>query len=86
MSDMKTCGSCKFWKPYDAPGKIPVGRCGYVKMFWNNTEWDDETYERVLTTPEHKAYVQDGSDYMASLITLPEFGCNQHESAPENNS
>ena len=50
-------------------------------MFWNCTEWVEkgDDYVRELNN-EHKndkAFVQDGSDYIAYLITKEEFGCNQ---------
>jgi len=52
-------------------------------MFWDCTEWGDEdnNYERRFTkaAENNKAFVQDGSDYIAHLLTLGDFGCNQFE-------
>ena len=78
-----TCAECKFYEPksdYDIRG-IVVGRCLKVKMFWDCTEWKDVggDYVRVSTDATQKFFVQDGSDYSASLLPTPEFGCNQGE-------
>jgi hypothetical protein len=49
-------------------------------MFWHLTDWTDEE-DRVLKEKfkDDKAFVQDGSDYHADLLTLSNFGCNQFE-------
>lgn len=78
------CKDCKFWTSpeelQDYPTGIGVGKCNRVKMFWDNTYWDDE-FERALkpSAADHKAFVQDGSDYKASLLTKEDFGCVQFE-------
>lgn len=82
----KICENCKFW---DITEQYPVkecqvGECKRVKMFWDNTEWFDNEngeYTRRLSedAKNDKAFVQDGSDYMAKLLTLGNFGCNQFE-------
>jgi len=81
------CLNCKFWEVTDSrPIKnMKTGLCTRVKMFWESTEWTDEEVEdswdcfRVLREENKKdrAFVQDGSDYKAELITLKDFGCNQ---------
>lgn len=85
---MKTCKNCKYWKISERyPIKnTEVGKCKRVKMFWESTKWagSDDTDDwslRVLTdeSKNDKAFVQDGSDYQASLLTLEDFGCNQFE-------
>jgi hypothetical protein len=76
------CATCKHWGDYsDAPTNIKVGKCNKVPMFWDSTEWKEvgEDYLRVLTDEENKAFVQDGSDYSAKLLTVADFGCVQHE-------
>lgn len=84
------CKDCKFWTldtDKDYPKNIGVGKCKRVKLFWDCTEWhamDDSMTEaiQVLTekAKDDKAFVQDGSDYRAELITTPDFGCVQFES------
>jgi len=77
------CASCKYWEKehVDAPKNIEIGACQKVQMFWYSTEWKevDGYYARVLTDESTKAFVQDGSDYYAELLTLPDFGCVQFE-------
>lgn len=80
------CKNCKYWEiknSYPIKNTI-IGECKRVKMFWDSTEWTGEETEdfdiiRKLKKENvnDKAFVQDGSDYMASLLTLEEFGCNQ---------
>ena len=80
------CKNCKYWELTNSyPIKdTKIGKCKKAKMFWDSTEWTDEETEdfdvirRLKKEHENeKAFVQDGSDYMASLLTLEEFGCNQ---------
>lgn len=79
----QTCENCKYWEATDSyPVKgARIGNCKKIKMFWDCTKWSDESddYDRVFKKEfkEDKAFVQDGSDYMAYLITKKEFGCNQ---------
>ena len=81
------CGKCKFWMKEDGgyyPSSFGLGKCGRVKLFWECTEWGympNDNYGRVLTddAKDYKAFVQDGSDYRAELITLSDFGCVQFE-------
>ncbi len=82
---MQRCKTCKHWeKPERDHGEVPgTGRCRAVVMFWNATEWTVD-YDKRTLKPEYAgklAFVQDGSDYMAELKTLPAFGCVQHEDA-----
>lgn len=80
------CKNCKYWEETDVyPIKnMKIGKCKRVKMFWASTEWTEEEREdyvvirKLLKDRENdKAFVQDGSDYVAYLLTLEEFGCNQ---------
>ena len=86
----KICKNCKFWeitKSYPISEKL-IGQCNKVNMFWDSTEWIevssnniDDSFVRSLKE-EYKndmAFVQDGSDYMATFLTLDIFGCNQFE-------
>lgn len=78
------CGTCIHWsRPENEQYPLEVGRCKRVKQFWVSTEWRDvdDDYLRVFT-PEAEgelAFVQDASDYSATLLTLAEFGCVQFE-------
>lgn len=85
MTTMR-CENCKHWEDMgdvEYPIYIGVGRCKRVKMFWDSTEWKEIEYQdaRVLKAESinDKAFVQDGSDYHATLITRPDFGCVQYE-------
>lgn len=77
------CACCKHWT-HDTDGDYPkhfgLGKCDRVRLFWECTEWNDN-YQRVLTkeSMSNKAFVQDGSDYRAELITTAEFGCVQFD-------
>jgi len=79
------CGKCKYWnKKTDGyyPNNFNLGKCTKVMLFWDATEWEKPDYERRVLTKEvkdNKAFVQDGSDYKAELITLSNFGCVQFE-------
>lgn len=80
---MNRCKNCKHWdaaikEPDDLPN---IGICRAVSQYWDATKWADDYESRVLK-PEYEnklAFAQDGSDYRADLITLPEFGCVQFE-------
>jgi hypothetical protein len=86
---MGNCETCKYWSKEtdsDLPKHFGLGKCARVKLFWECTEWQDEApYDRVLTeeSKESLAFVQDGSDYRAELITLKNYGCIQWEQAAE---
>ncbi len=75
------CKNCKWWKSQSG-NRINdgvLGQCAKVKMFWDCTKWDEDHIERTLEDQhkEDKAFVQDGSDYRAELLTREDFGCNQ---------
>lgn len=83
---MELCKTCKFWeKPESDYGEIPgVGTCKNVPPFWDVTEWT-ENYNTRQLKPQYAgklAFAQDGSErhYMATLMTMPDFGCVQHKS------
>jgi hypothetical protein len=52
-------------------------------MFWKSTEWAKEGDKRQWTAEAESktAFVQDSSDYSASLYTKAEHGCTMHEQA-----
>ena len=79
---MNTCKDCKHWKrnPLTLAGTLDMGYCQKVRQFWDVTEWwetHDEVVRKLKSNVDTKAFVQDGSDYRAELITMQDFGCNQ---------
>lgn len=81
------CKNCVHWS--EAAKRIEgIRACKKVKMLWDCTQWiedDEDDCKRVLNE-NHKndrAFVQDGSDYMANLYTKFDFGCNQFEKIVE---
>lgn len=84
---MNHCKTCAHWEPCNK-GNVGhsqgVGRCNATPMFWDCTEWGEGGDGRVFKAEfaNCKAFVQDGSDYSAVLLTLPDFGCVSHS---ENN-
>jgi hypothetical protein len=82
---MRRCKTCRHWEPPEnALGEVSgVGECKAVVLYSDATEWRTSSGTRQLK-PEYSsklAFVQDVSDYTASLYTMPEFGCVQHEGA-----
>ncbi len=83
---MERCKTCKHWntgEKYGTGASFGLGRCEAAPMFWESTEWKDDGDGRAWTAEaENKtAFVQDGSDYSASLYTKAEHGCTMHEKA-----
>lgn len=81
---MKNCITCNHWKKrkeYEMGHSQGLGRCEAALMLWDSTEWRDDTDERVLKKEHEKSkvFVQDGSDYIAYMLTMPDFGCVSHE-------
>lgn len=82
---MGTCETCKHWtkrKVYETGHSFGLGGCANTPMFWDATEWSDDCSEgRILLDKykDTKAFVQDGSDYKADLLTLSNFGCVSYE-------
>jgi hypothetical protein len=80
---MDTCKSCKHWERNGTPigYSLGLGYCRNIPMFWNATEWDEEGEGRrfIDKYKDHKAFAQDGSDYVAYLLTRQDFGCVSHE-------
>lgn len=78
---MGNCEGCKYWDTESWMQERDVRKCKRVPMLWDAFDWTADGDGRVLT-PEYawaKAFVQDGSDYTASLITAADFGCTQFE-------
>lgn len=81
---MGRCKDCKWWSK-DAENDPSLHKCLHVMELWDASEWGDNGDGRVLTEKAegHKAFVQDGSDYMAKLLTRPDFGCVEFERTDE---
>lgn len=90
----KTCESCIYWlRGGDSDdgyqNYLDTGICRKATMFWDSTEWreDEETFivNRSLKKQfvGNGMFVQDGSDYSATLITEPDFYCNKYCSVDE---
>ncbi len=75
------CRLCKFWNSEIEvyPAIEGLGECDRALPFWVCADFDvyhDGDIERLR--PEYgdrKAFVQDGSNYSATLLTLASFGC-----------
>ena len=79
---MKTCNTCAHWGK-EEDQELGVRKCAAVPMLFDSFTWS-ENFDRRVIRPEcanKKAFVQDGSDYYASLRTRADFGCNQWEAA-----
>lgn len=71
------CADCKHWcqDVFRRVGEEPeVRKCEKIKMFWDSTDWDSTGDNRVFID-DSLAFVQDGSDYYAELLTKPDFCC-----------
>lgn len=82
------CRNCKHWtpkEPDDCNAIAGFGECDKAPQIWDvtNSPGELQNWEGPLTLkPEHAAVlavVEDGSAYMARLVTAPDFGCVQHE-------
>lgn len=83
------CDQCRFWgKGVDGPGwegaSIGFNVCERVRARWliedEASAVDSDDTDKWIATRKNalksaKAYVQDGSEYMAELITGPDFFC-----------
>lgn len=77
------CSTCKHWTPaeaYETGYSQHLGRCKATPMLWESTEWRDDADERVFKAKAEQitAFVQDGSDYSATLYTRATHGCVMH--------
>ena len=76
------CATCKHWSPsgqYETGHSQGMGSCGATPMFWDHTEWNDDGERIIKPDSAHiTAFVQDASDYSATLYTRPEHGCTMH--------
>lgn len=85
---MKHCQTCQHWVPYPANewgalrGAGTCQKVQHIKEVTERKEDADGWFEYLQLKPQHAgllAAVEDGSGYMAELITMSTFGCIQHE-------
>jgi hypothetical protein len=77
---VKRCATCKHWNTYASETVVQLGVCDAVRMYWESTKWNAEGNRREYAVPDSvTAFVQDASDYSATLYTKPEHGCTMHE-------
>lgn len=87
---MERCKTCKHWTPEDPQeggALLGGGECRKAPQVWDvadDVEGPEEWITNCRLKPEHAAVlavVQDGSAYRARLVTMPDFGCVQHDRA-----
>lgn len=78
---MNQCKDCRYWGARLMHGYVPkdvsLARCGKVRMLFNSWHFDKDTQKHVIDDDAQGvlAFAADASDYIAQLLTLPEFGC-----------
>lgn len=86
----KRCDQCKYWDHTErrSASSLKVHVCTKAVQWWDATEWDDTVDDanwpnrRVIEKfAANKMFVQDGSDYRATLYTTPDFYCAHFEPA-----
>ncbi len=85
----KLCRDCAHWAANevgDFGALVGAGKCSMARQVWDVTNRVDEDGPfwgmHLELKPEHAAllsFVEDGSRYAACLITMPDFGCVQHQ-------
>jgi hypothetical protein len=88
------CDKCKHWTQertvghYGYRAVAELGECTKAVQLWDATEWasqdvdNPDSYTIRGIKPDladQMSFVQDGSDYMASLWTKPQFFCAHFE-------
>lgn len=86
IEQLKSCETCKHWEAWKshADYKHGIDECKMVVMWWDVSEWDYDAEGVIVRSispqyKDQKAFVQDGSDYSASLYTRNDFGCVSYE-------
>jgi hypothetical protein len=85
-TDATSCGNCCYWKQHDDEFNekrniVGVGECTRIHPLWEAAEWIDDAkegepaYRLTEDGKQSSAFVQDGSEYMATLFTKPDFSC-----------
>lgn len=87
----KRCKSCAHWSQFSKFGNsdrlafsLGLGICGFTHQFWSEIRFlrDEDRYNLTEDGQAISHFVQDGSDYFATLYTRPEFGCTSFQAAP----
>jgi len=81
------CADCKHWddKKWSWHDSFELRPCRKAKMYWDESEWsknedgEDDYITRVEVDPSQLMYVQDASDYSATLLTKADFFCAHFE-------
>lgn len=74
------CSTCKYWVAPDPEPwmtdelDMTFGKCVKTKHDQEVCKWSDD-YDWVIVDKELTAVVQDGSGYMARLLTKADHGC-----------
>ena len=73
---MKTCETCKYWKPQEEGFKDLGEGNAWCEMAQNHYDFGGRAH------PESLSRAEDGENYMAGLVTHKSFGCIQwHQAA-----
>ena len=81
------CATCRFWgvREHDDWESRDIGArlCEYAEEIWRVTTWSEDANKQVLLPEyvDHLAFTQDGSGYVAYLLTKADFGCVAHQAA-----
>ena len=76
------CADCKHWDADNGYHHVEGGRisvCNKMPLFWNSTDWVDGGRALLPGYEKQLAFVQDGSDYNAILLTKADFFCAHFE-------
>lgn len=78
IQDLEEENDYRMWN--DSPRELGLGRCLKVPELWESYDWKKPDCDSISFTDEviernDLAFVKDGSDYLAELYTLPNFGC-----------
>ena len=83
------CDDCRHWEPEPESYRAikGIGECTKAVELWETTEWtkdesgEDSYCDRTVKAEyiDQMSFVQDGSDYSASLWTKPEFFCAHYD-------
>ncbi len=82
---MNTCATCRHWGKKGHHSGIPgLNECEKIPMLDGSTEWDRTASATVIKKKysDVLAFAEDGSGYMAQLVTFAEFGCVMHKAKP----
>ena len=84
-NELGFCSSCKYWcrnkndyGHYSSEAyNLGLGQCMQAKMLFDCVQWDRDGERTIFCkyAGDTKAFVQDGSDYKAWLLTKKDFGC-----------